>query len=77
MRDLALADADFARLVLPVLEEFLGSRGAGERAACLVAVARIRHAQRAGFGVGRAFQPDPTRPDRASGPQARPADPPG
>jgi hypothetical protein len=43
MRDLALEDADFARGVLPMLEEFMVSRGASERAACLVAVTRIRH----------------------------------
>ncbi len=44
MRDLALEDADFARVVLPLLEEFMVSRGMSERAACLVAVTRIRHA---------------------------------
>ncbi len=43
MRDLALEDADFARVVLPILEEFMISRGMSERAACLVAVTRIRH----------------------------------
>ena len=43
MRDLALEDADFARVVLPILEEFMVSRGRSERAACLVAVTRIRH----------------------------------
>jgi hypothetical protein len=43
MRDLALEDADFARGVLPMLDEFMVSRGASERAACLVAVTRIRH----------------------------------
>jgi hypothetical protein len=44
MRDLALEDVDFARGALPLLEEFLASRGQSERAACLVAVTRIRHA---------------------------------
>ena len=43
MRDLALEDAAFARGVLPLVEEFMVSRGASERAACLVAVTRIRH----------------------------------
>jgi hypothetical protein len=56
MRDLALEDADFARVVLPALEEFMISRGASERAACLVAVVRIRHAH-----VGQALQPDADR----------------
>jgi hypothetical protein len=44
MRDLAVEDAAFARGALPLLEEFLSSRGPSERAACLVAVTRIRHA---------------------------------
>ncbi|SIO58292.1 hypothetical protein SAMN05444166_5623 [Singulisphaera sp. GP187] len=44
MRDLALEEKGFARGVLPLLEEFLTSRGLSERAACLVAVTRIRHA---------------------------------
>jgi hypothetical protein len=44
MRDLALEDADFGRGVLPLLEEFMTSRGQSERAACLVAVTRIRKA---------------------------------
>jgi hypothetical protein len=43
MRDLALEDAQFAAGVLPLLEEFMTSRGQSERAACLVAVTRIRH----------------------------------
>ncbi|WP_020474697.1 BRCT domain-containing protein [Zavarzinella formosa] len=42
MRDLALGDAAFANGVLPLLEEFMTSRGVSERAACLVAVTRIR-----------------------------------
>jgi hypothetical protein len=42
MRDLALEDEGFARGVLPVLREFLGSHGPSERDACLVAVTRIR-----------------------------------
>jgi hypothetical protein len=44
MRDLALEDADFARGVLPLFEEFMTSRGRSERDDCLVAVTRIRHA---------------------------------
>jgi hypothetical protein len=43
MRDLALEDSAFAAGVLPLLEEFMISRGQSERAACLVAVTRIRH----------------------------------
>ena len=44
IRDLALEDVAFARGVLPLVEEFMVSRGPSERAACLVAVTRIRHA---------------------------------
>jgi hypothetical protein len=43
LRDLALEDADFAGGVLPLLVEFMTSRGPSERAACLVAVTRIRY----------------------------------
>jgi hypothetical protein len=43
MRDLALADREFAAGILPLLDEFLRSRGKSEQAACLVAVTRIRH----------------------------------
>ena len=43
IRDLALEDVAFARGVLPLVEEFMISRGASERAACLVTVTRIRH----------------------------------
>jgi len=46
MRDLALEDADFAVLVLPLLQTFTRSRGQMEQAACLVAVTRIHHAHR-------------------------------
>jgi hypothetical protein len=68
MRDLALEDADFARVVLPSLEEFVISRGASERAACLVAVARIRHAH-ALLPNGRAGDVSPLSgsSERASG----------
>lgn len=44
MRDLALEDTHFANVVLPLLEEFMVSRGLSERDACLVAVTRIRKA---------------------------------
>jgi hypothetical protein len=44
LRDLAVADAALARVVTPLLTEFMASRGASERAACLVALARIRNA---------------------------------
>jgi len=43
LRDLALEDAELAALVAPLLAEFAGSRGPSERAACLVAVTRLRH----------------------------------
>jgi hypothetical protein len=42
MRDLALEDGEFARGVMPLLREFMVSRGQSERDACLVAVTRIR-----------------------------------
>ena len=44
MRDLALEDRSFADLATPLLREFMGSRGASERAACMVALARIGRA---------------------------------
>lgn len=44
MRDLAIEDVAFARGALPLMEEFLPTRGRSERSACLVAVARIRRA---------------------------------
>ncbi len=43
IRDLAMEDVAFARGVLPLVEEFMVSRGLSERAACLVTVTRIRH----------------------------------
>ncbi|MBN9123027.1 MAG: BRCT domain-containing protein, partial [Planctomycetes bacterium] len=43
MRDLGLEDKQFGGGILPLLDEFLLSRGPSERAACLVAVTRIRH----------------------------------
>jgi hypothetical protein len=43
MRDLGLEDKDFGSGILPLLDEFMLSRGTSERAACLVAVTRIRH----------------------------------
>jgi hypothetical protein len=57
MRDLALEDADFAAGVLPLLEEFMVSRGTSERAACLVAVTRIRHKHPALRPAGREALP--------------------
>ncbi len=44
MRDLALEDATFGRGVLPLLRDFMTSRGLSEQAACLVAVTRIEKA---------------------------------
>ncbi len=43
LRDLALEDVKFATLILPLLEEFMDSRGKQEMAACLVAVTRIKN----------------------------------
>lgn len=43
-RDLAIRDRDFAAVVTPLIHEFMGTRGASERAACLVALARIAQA---------------------------------
>lgn len=42
VRDLAEGDAEFAAIVYPLLEEFMGSFGQSEFAACLVAVTRLR-----------------------------------
>ncbi|MBK9644154.1 MAG: BRCT domain-containing protein [Deltaproteobacteria bacterium] len=44
LRDLAVEDANLAAVVAPVLRDFSESRGASERAACFVALTRIRHA---------------------------------
>lgn len=44
IRDLAVDDAEFARHVAPLLAVFTHSRGLAERAACLVALTRIRAA---------------------------------
>jgi hypothetical protein len=46
MRDLAVDDAAFASVVRPLFEEFMASRGASERAACLVALIRIQKAHK-------------------------------
>lgn len=43
MRDLALEQQDFAEGVLPLLDEFMVSRGKSEREACIVATTRVRH----------------------------------
>jgi hypothetical protein len=47
LRDVAVADAGFAAVVLPLLEEFLAVRGQSEHAATLVAVTRVRAAHAA------------------------------
>ncbi len=57
MRDLALEDAEFARGVLPLLAEFMASRGRSERDACLVAVTRLRHVHPALVQNGRGGEP--------------------
>ena len=44
LRDLAVSDQEFALLIKPILEEFMRSRGQSERAACLVALTRMRAA---------------------------------
>ncbi len=44
VRDLAVEDAAFARLVAPMLREFMGSRGKSEHDACLVALTRMNQA---------------------------------
>jgi hypothetical protein len=44
LRDLAVTDQEFANLIKPILEEFMRSRGRSERAACLVALTRMRAA---------------------------------
>ena len=43
IRDLAVRDVAFATLVRPILEEFMATRGRSERAACLVALTRMRN----------------------------------
>ena len=43
MRDLGLEEKDFGAGILTLLDEFMLSRGPSEKAACLVAVTRIRH----------------------------------
>ena len=43
MRDLALEDRQFGAGILPLLDEFMLSRGKSEHDACLVAVTRVRH----------------------------------
>jgi hypothetical protein len=42
VRDLAVEDRDFARLVVPVLEEVTGSIAKGEWQACLSALVTLR-----------------------------------
>ncbi len=43
IRDLALEEKEIAAGVLPLFDEFMGSRGKSEHDACLVAITRIRH----------------------------------
>jgi hypothetical protein len=43
LRDLGLEDRAFGEGILPLLDEFMMSRGKSEHDACLVAVTRIRH----------------------------------
>ena len=38
-----MEDREFATGILPVMEEFMISRGRSEKEACLVGVTRIRH----------------------------------
>jgi hypothetical protein len=54
LRDMGVGDADFARLVAPVLEEFTGSMARGEWQACLQALVQLRaaHPTLALGGVG-------------------------
>ncbi|MEK6238060.1 MAG: BRCT domain-containing protein, partial [Planctomycetales bacterium] len=42
VRDLALEDAEFAEAIVPLLREFMASRGKSEFAACLTAVVRVK-----------------------------------
>jgi hypothetical protein len=51
VRDLAVEDGTFAKMVTPVLEEFAGSIAKGEWQSCLAAAAWIRRAQPAAFGI--------------------------
>ncbi|MBU1432861.1 BRCT domain-containing protein [Myxococcota bacterium] len=44
VRDLAIEDAEFATLVIPLFSTFTRSLGANEAAACLVALTRLRRA---------------------------------
>lgn len=46
VRDLALEEESFARMALPVLEEFMHSQAKGEWQACVAALAHIRHRHR-------------------------------
>ncbi|MEM7013741.1 MAG: hypothetical protein AAF585_19910 [Verrucomicrobiota bacterium] len=41
LRDLGMEDREFADVILPLLREFMGSRGKSEFEACLVAVTRL------------------------------------
>ena len=57
LRDVAVGDAAFAAVVLPLLEEFLSGRGQSEFAATLVAVTQIRHAHASFAAAAEAARP--------------------
>ena len=57
VRDIAVSDVAFARVVLPLLEEFMTTRGQSEHAATLVAVTRIRHAHPESGGRSPSLSP--------------------
>ena len=64
VRDLALEDGDFARLVTPILEEFSHSVAKGEWQACVTALVRIQRAHpELSISVGEPV-PWPTREAR-------------
>jgi hypothetical protein len=48
VRDMAVEDAAFASVVVPILEEFTRSSAKGEWQSCVAALARIQHAHRNG-----------------------------
>jgi hypothetical protein len=60
---LSLEEIEFARLAVPVLEEFTRSRAKGEWQGCVAALARIR---RAFPGLPIALPPGLVRPPPAS-----------
>jgi hypothetical protein len=48
VRDVAISDADFAEIVLPLIQEFMGTQGKTEFEAGLVALTQIEHAHAGG-----------------------------